>query len=210
MATLDQLRAKLNGEIGVATDGDTAPWSATVRNNAIIDGYAELWRAGVWKLVQQEVATVNNQWVYALTSIRRLESIDLLDSDDRVLETPRARVRDDGVGGYELRLADPLDTGYTMRVRGWTAYKSQFSGGSDTDDLAAEYNRIPLLKAKTILWRAELARFMKTGEAQALPPGMNVTVEGLLASIAAGEREFAEEAAALARLRPRVGQTRQV
>ncbi|HEY6014506.1 MAG TPA: hypothetical protein VIU37_10875, partial [Candidatus Limnocylindrales bacterium] len=76
MATLAQLRAKLNGEIGVVTDTEPSPWSQTVRNNAIMDGYAELWRAGVWKAVIETPASVTDQSIYALTSIRRLERLE--------------------------------------------------------------------------------------------------------------------------------------
>lgn len=210
MATLDALRAVLNGEIGVGTDADTAPWTTTVRNNAISAGYAALWRAGVWKAVKQETATVTDQWIYALTTIRHLERLELVDSSSRIVEEPRGIVQDDGAGAWELRLLDALPTGYTLRIRGWTAYKSTFSGGSDTDDLPAEHQRIPLLKAKAILWRIALGKFAKSGERQALPPSMNVSIEGLLSMIAAAEREFAEEARQLSRLRPRASQVRRV
>jgi hypothetical protein len=211
MTTLANLRAKLNGEIGVTTDAETTPWSTTVRNNAISDGYAELWRAGVWKPATQTIATVADQWVYALTSIRHLERAELLDSSNRVLESIAGTVRDDGSGAWELRLSGgTLAAGFNIRVRGWAAYKSTFSSDSDTDDLPAEHNRIPLLKAKAILYRAELATFVRYGERQAVPPEMNASAEVLLSIIAAAEREFAEEAQKLARLRPRGGQTKRV
>jgi hypothetical protein len=208
MATLDQLRAKLNGEIGVVTDGETTPWSTTVRNNAITDGYAELWRAGVWKFVTQTVSTVTDQWVYALSTIRRLDRVELIDASGRVLETPKAVVEDNGSGAWQLRLTAAIDTQWQLRVRGWTAYKSQFSGGSDTDDLPAEHNRIPLLKAKAILWRIQLGTFARYGERQALPPEMNLSIDQLLGMVSAAEREFEVQSEALAKLRPRSGQTR--
>lgn len=210
MATLAALRARLNGEIGVTTDGETTPWSTTVRNNAIIDGYAALWRAGVWKPTVQSIATVANQWVYALTSIRRLERLELVDSDGFVVEQPLGIVQDDGAGAYELRLRAPVVGGYTLRVRGWTAYKSQFSGDGDTDDLPAEHVRVPLLKAKAILFRVALGEFMRYRERTAITPEMAASAEQLLAGIAAAEREFTEEAAFLARLRPRVSQVQRL
>jgi len=210
VATLDQLRGVLNGEIGVATDADTSPWTTTVRNNAISAGYAALWRAGVWKPLKQDLTTTTDTFVYALTAIRRLERLELLDSAGRLAEMPKGIVQDDGAGAWELRLIDAVAPAYTLRVRGWTAYKSVFSGGSDTDDLPAEHQRVPLLKAKAILWRAALGTFAKTGEAQGLPPVMHVSVENLLAIISAAEREFAEEASLLSRLRPRSGQTRRL
>lgn len=208
MATLATLRAKLNGEIGVTNDADTTPWTTTVRNNAIIDGYAALWRVGVWKYLRQDLPTVDDQALYNLTSIRRLGFIELIDSSSRLLEMPVGATIDDGSGAYQLRLMHPIPAGNTIRVHGWTAYKSQFSGDGDTDDLPAEHNRIPLLKAKAILYRTAMGKFARTGERQALPPEMNVSTENLLAIVAAAEREFAEEARALARLRPRVSQSR--
>jgi len=210
VATLDALRAKLNGEIGVTTDGDPVPWTTAVRNTAIGDGYAELWRVGVWKPAKQDITTVDDQVVYALTSIRRLELVEVIDSAGIVVELARGFVRDDAAGAWELRLTAAVAVGFTLRARGWTAYKSVFSGGSDTDDLPAEHNRIPLLKAKAILWRAALGEFARSGETQGLPPEMKVSVENLLGMIAAAEREFAEEARSLSRLRPRSGQVRKL
>ncbi len=212
MATLAALRAKLNGEIGVLTDAEATPWSMTVRNQAIIDGYAELWRAGVWKLVTQDVATVTDAFTYALTDIRRLDRIDLLDSSSRLQEMPRAVVEDTGSGTWQLRLTGgvAIDAGYTMRVRGWTAYKSQFTGDADTDDLPAEHQRVPLLKAKAILYRIQLGSFARYGERQALPPEMNLSIDQFIGMIAAAEREFEEEARRLSNLRPRSGQARRI
>ena len=207
MATLLQLRTKLNGEIGVVTDAETAPWTTAVRNAAIADGYAALYRAGVWKSATQSLATVTDQAIYALTTIRRLERVDLLDSSSRVLENPKAIVEDDAAGAWQLRLARSISTGSTLKVRGWTAYVSVFVSDAATDDLPAEYNRIPLLKAKAILWRAQLGTFARYGERQALPPVMNVSVDQLLGMIAAAEREFEDEARRLSNLRPRSGQS---
>lgn len=207
MATLLQLRTKLNGEIGVVTDAETAPWTTAVRNAAIADGYAALYRAGVWKSATQSLATVTDQAIYALTTIRRLERVDLLDSSSRVLENPKAIVEDDAAGAWQLRLARSISTGSTLKVRGWTAYVSVFASDAANDDLPAEYNRIPLLKAKAILWRAQLGTFARYGERQALPPVMNVSVDQLLGMIAAAEREFEDEARRLSNLRPRSGQS---
>ena len=207
MATLLQLRTKLNGEIGVVTDAETAPWTTAVRNAAIADGYAALYRAGVWKSATQSLSTVSDQAIYALTTIRRLERVDLLDSSSRVLENPKAIVEDDGSGAWQLRLARSIATGSTLKVRGWTAYISVFASDAAVDDLPPEHNRVPLLKAKAILWRAQLGTFARYGERQALPPVMNVSVDQLLGMIAAAEREYEDEARRLSNLRPRSGQS---
>ncbi len=208
MATLLQIRTALNGEISVGTDAETTPWTVAVRNQAISDGYAELWRVGVWKPTLQSVAAVTDTWVYALTSIRRLERLELLDSSGRLLETPAAVVEDDGSGAWQLRLKASIAAGSTMRVRGWAAYKSTFADDTATDDLPAEHGRIPRLKAKAIIWRIALAGFARYGERQALPPEMNMSISELIGMVSAAEREFAEEAKALSNLRPRSSQTK--
>jgi len=204
--TLVNLRAKLNGEIGVATDGETTPWSTTVRNNAISDGYAALWRNGVWKPVKQDYPTVDGQVVYATATARRLNRLELLDSSSNVVSRPTGFLEPDGSGTMQLVLHAGCAVGYTLRVYGWTAYLSTFAGDSTPDDLDAEYNRIPLLKAKAILYRQQLALFARYGERQAVAPEMNMTIDQLLGLVAAAEREFADETRALANLRVRVGQ----
>ena len=203
MATLLQLRTKLNGEIGVATDAEAAPWSVTTRNNAISDGYAALWRVGVWKPVTVDIAATGLR-AYAVTGMRRLNRAELLDSSGGLIERTAAYIEPDGAGGYQV-LVPEISTGYTLRLYGWTAYVSTFANDAASDDLEAEYNRIPLLKAKAILYRAQLASFARYGERQAVAPQMNLTVDQLLGVIAACEREFADEAGVLAGLRLRGG-----
>jgi hypothetical protein len=210
VTTLATLRGKLNNEIGVVTDADTAPWSVAARNQAISDGYAALWRVGVWKPVTQDLSTVTDQWPYALTTIRALDRLEVLDSSQRLIERPRGLVEPNGSGGWQLRLVGPVATGYTLRVRGWTAYVSSFANDAANDDLPAEHNRIPLLKAKAILFRTALGSYARYGERQAAPPLMNITVDQFIGLISAAEREFTDEAKALARLRPRTGQSRSI
>jgi len=206
--TLANLRLKLNGEIGVATDGETTPWSTTVRNNAISDGYAALCRKGVWKTVKQDYPTVEGQTVYATCTARRLNRLELLDSSSNVVSRPQGFLEPDGSGTIQLILRAGCAAGYTLRVYGWTAYLSVFAGDSTPDDLDAEYNRLPLLRAKAILYRQQLALFVRYGERQAVAPEMNLTIGDILGIVAAAEREFADECKALANLRTRVGQMR--
>lgn len=209
MTTLLALRTKLNDEIGVAIDAETAPWTTAQRNAAISDAYADLWRAGVWKDAKQDITTVTDQWQYPVTSIRKLNRLELLDSSSRVIETPKGIIEPDGtgLGTYQLRVTYPLTGSFTLRVRGWAPYTSTFANDAAVDDLPAEYNRIPLLKAKAILYRQQVARFMRYGEAQAIEPAMNVSLDGLLSGIAQAEREYAEAARQLSGQRPRSGQT---
>jgi hypothetical protein len=206
--TLAVLREKLNGEVGVLTDAETSPWSTTVRNNAISDGYAALYRNGVWKAVQQDYASADGQLVYATATPRRLNRLELLDTSLQVVSRPVGFLEPDGSGTTQLSLRAGCAVGYTLRAYGWTAYKSAFTGDSDTDDLDAENNRVPLLKAKAILYRQQLALFARYGERQAIAPEMNATIDQLLGIVAAAEREFTDECRVLANLRVRVGQSR--
>jgi hypothetical protein len=210
MATLAVLRGKLNGEIGVVTDAETAPWTTTVRNTAISDGYAGLWRSGVWKPTAQTLAAVTDQSVYALTSIRRLKRLELLDTSGRILELPNGLVEDDNSGGYQLRLKGTIATGSSIRVLGWTAFKSQFSSDADADDMPAEDNRVPLLKAKSILFRQQLSMFARYGSRQIIPTEMNMTIDQLIGMISACEREYDEQSTRLSGMRQRAGQTRTI
>ena len=207
--TLADLRAKLNDDIGVIVDRDTSPWTVAQRNQAISDGYAQLWRSGVWKDAKQDITTVTDTWAYALTSIRHAYRIELLDSAFRVLELPKGMIESDGAGAgtYQIRLVRPLASGNTLRVIGYAPYKSVFADDADTDDLPAEYNRIPLLKAKSILYTQQLAKFIRYGEAQSIRPAMNVSADVMLGLISAAEREFAAETRDLSGQRPRVGLT---
>jgi hypothetical protein len=279
--TLANLRLKLNGELGVLSDTETTPWSMAVRNAAISDGYAALWRHGVWRAVKQDYPTVDGQTVYATATARRLNRLELRDTSANVVSRPVGFLEPDGSGTTQLVLAAGCAAGYTLRAYGWTAYTSIFTAGSiivsssvasatvitttlahsytsgDTvtisghtgstpaitgdyvatvtapttftipvnvsvggtgglvtclyasalsDDLDVEYNRIPLLKAKAILYRQQLALFARYGERQAVAPEMNMTIDQLLGMVAAAEREFADECKSLSNLRVRVGQ----
>lgn len=204
MATLAEIRGSLNAEIGVTTDAETTPWTVTARNNAIRDGYRALWLARAWKPVVESVATATDQFTYDLTTVRRLERLDREDGSGLILDHPRGAVEPDGSGGYHL-VVSPIDTGYTLVVRGWAPYKSEFANDADTDDLEDEWARVPLLKAKAILYRAQLATFARYGERQALKPDMNVSVDQLLSLIAASEQEWAQSVRDMAAARPRVG-----
>ena len=125
--TLANLRLKLNGELGVATDTETTPWSMAVRNAAICDGYAALWRAGVWNTVKQDYPTVDGQTVYAAATARRLNRLELLDSSNNVVSRPVGFLEPDGSGTVQLVLRAGCAAGYTLRVYGWTAYQSYFT-----------------------------------------------------------------------------------
>ena len=214
MATLLQLRTRLNNEVGVlaANDATDSVMTLAARNQAIADGYAALWRAGVWRPVKQDFATVTDQWTYALTSIRKLDRLEVLDSSSRLIERPRGVIEPDDVTNetYQVRLNAPIRSGLTLRVRGYTAYVSVFANDAAVDDLPAEHIRLPLLRAKAILYRTMMSSFARYGERQAAPPQTNLTVDQILSLVAAAEREFTDEARSLARLRTRTGSPRSI
>ncbi len=108
-----------------------------------------------------------------------------------------------------------IDGDHVVTVTGLTTFTIPVNvtndgvGGtaSENDDLDAEYNRIPLLKAKAICFRKAIGDYARYGERQASPPPMNVTVDQLLGLIAAAEREWEVETRALSALRRRYGQS---
>lgn len=205
MATLLELRTKLNYELGVTDDAGDTVYPKAFRSQAIGDAYAELWRVGIQKPAKQDVTTVADQWAYPLTSIRRLHRIDLLDSSSRVIDQPKGVVESDGSGGYQLRLTSPLAAGYTMRVYGWAPYASTFASDSASDDVPAEWNRVPLTKARAVLLRGQAAKFARYGTRQQIPPEMNASLDGLLALAASAEREYVEAVKAVRSDMPRIG-----
>lgn len=211
MSTLLQIRTALNAEVGVAVADDaTDPaFTLAVRNQAIADAYADLWRAGVWKDVVQSIPSVNGTLTYALTSIRALARIDVLDSSGNLQDMAKARVELTGAGtqAYQLRLAGRTFTaGWTIKVYGWGAYASTFANDAAVDDLPAEFARIPRLKAKAILYDEQRALFARYGERQVIPPSMNLTLDQLDNTIARAEAQYAAACKALAGLRPRSAQ----
>ena len=201
--SLATLRGYLNDELGVITDAETSPWSQAFRSRAVSIGYATLWLRGVWKPVTADLATVAGQMVYAPSGIRVLERAGLYDGTDLIEDVPSATLRDEG-GTYTVNVGT-VAAGYTLRLFGWTAYKSAFSGDGDTDDLDPDYNFIPILKAKAVCYRQGLSKFARYGSRQTVPAEMNLSAEQMLGLEAAATREFEQECAALAARRPRVG-----
>jgi len=202
--SLAVLRGYLNDELAVPSDSDTSPWTPAFRSRAVSVAYATLWLRGVWKSVTVDLATVSGQQVYTPTGIRTLERAGLYDSTGALVEdVGSATLRDEG-GTYTLNVAG-LGAGYTLRLFGWTAYKSLFTGDGDTDDLDPDYNYVPILKAKAICYRQQLSKFVRYGSRQAIAPEMNVSAEQLLALESAALREFEVECKSLADRRPRIG-----
>lgn len=205
MATLAAIRANLNSELAVASDAETAPWSVAVRNAAISAGYAALWSARAWKPVVVDLATVEGQNIYSgLTGIRRLGYAEVLDTTGAIVGHPAARLEADGTGGYRLTVP-ALAAGLTLRLHGWTAYKSTFTGDTDTDDIEPEFARVPLLKAKAVLFRQQLATFARFGQRQAVRPDMGVSVEQLVGLVTTCEQEWNQAVREMAAQRPRIG-----
>lgn len=205
MTTLATLRGYLNDELAVADDSETSPFSKTLRNRAISQGYAALWRSKVWKPVQVDVAVTDGSVFYTVSGMRRLGAAYRLGSDGLPLEKVPALLEERGASNYVLTIA-AMDAGDTIRLEGWTAYASTFASDSSSDDLPDELNRLPLLKAKAICYRKVLSDFARYGTRQIAPPEMNVTVDQIVGIISAAEREFEAEARLVAKQRTRYGQ----
>lgn len=203
MATLASQRAVLNRELGVIDDAETSPWPVAARNAAIVEGYKALYRMGVWKPATQTTSTVDTTWGYTLTTIRDVDRVDVLDSSSNMIEEARFTVDDDGSGGTTLTLAAPIASGYSMAIRGWRPYSWALVADADADDLPEEWSRLPILKAKVILYRQQLSSFMRYRERLNSPAELNVTVDGLVGTIAAAEREWEVEARRAANRRRR-------
>jgi hypothetical protein len=209
MATLVQLRTALNGDIGVTTDTESLPWSKTVRNQAIAFGYAALWTAGVWKFYSQDIPAITGQQSYS-TLLRELHEIQLVDSSGVIQSYPIGVINTVG-GTSTLFLRAPVSSTYTIRARGFLPYISDFltAGAFDdtkTDDLEAEFMRVPLLKAKSILYGAQLATFVRFSGRQAAPPALNLSVEQMYSIRSLAEREWETETKRIAGQRPRISQ----
>lgn len=211
MATLAVIRAALNLELGVdvADDATDVVFTQAARNAAIAAAYAGLWLDGIRKDAVQNITTVADTWTYALTSIRQLARIELLDSLNRILERPHGIVEQSfaGTNAYQLTLTASVAAGYTLRVRGYAPYISVFANDAAVDDLPLEYERIPVLKAKIILYETQRALFMRYGEKQALPESMNVSLEALIGMIRECWGEYRQAARSLSGARQRSGQT---
>ena len=203
MATLAEQRAVLNRELGVIEDAELSPWTVNARNAAIVEGYKALYRMGVWKSTTQTTSTVDATWSYALTLMHDVDRVDVLDSSSNVIEQARFTVDDDGTGGYGISLATPIAAGYSMTIRGWGPYSWALEDDADEDDLPEEYSRLPILKAKVILYRQQLSSYMRYRERLNVPAEMNVTIDGLVGAIAAAEREWEVEARRAANRRRR-------
>lgn len=204
MTTLATLRSYLNAELGI-DDAEAKVYPVALRNRAISQGYASLWRAGVWKPVTVDVATVADQVFYTVSGMRALGTAYLLDSAGDPVEDVRTATLEQRGSSYILTVPGMV-AGYTVRLVGWTAYVSTFANDAASDDLEEEYNRIPLIKAKAICFRKALGDHARYAAREALPPEMRTTADQLLALIGSAEREFVDESRQLARQRKRYGQ----
>ncbi len=207
MATLLDQRLALNSEIGVANDAEADPWPVAARNAAITQGYRALWTARAWKPVVVSVAASSTQNLYPnITGIMRLGFAETIDADGNAADYPYATLREDGKGGYEL-LMPVMDAGITVNLHGWTAYKSDFTGDSDADDLPAEFSRVPLLKAKAILYRQQASVLARFGEQARISykTVLNLSLADLVSLVTTAEQEFAAAVHDMAVERPRYG-----
>jgi hypothetical protein len=205
MTTLANIRALLNIELGVASDNDARPYSKDSRNAAIAVGYGALWNAGVRKPASDTIDTVSGAQSY-ITSVVELYDASLVDSAGYNCGRLKAKIVQTA-SGPTLFLTLPLDDGYTIEVQGWTPYVSTFANDNAVDDLDASVPvRIPLLKARSVLYQGKLSEFVNFSGHQASPASLNITVSELLGLRSSVEREFETETRLIAKGRDRISQ----
>lgn len=202
-STLADIRARLNLEVSVLNDAETYPFSLAARNQAISNGYAALWPVGVGKVSSQDIVTVDGAQSYA-TTIQRLYDCALIDGSYIAGYIPSKIVQT--ASGYTLFLTLPVGGASTLRVSGLTPYISIFASDAAVDDLDPSMGRLPLLKAKSILFTAALANYARTSSHQSEPASLNVTVGDLLTMRAAAEQEWEKETRKAAKQLPREAQ----
>jgi hypothetical protein len=205
VTTLANIRAQLNSDLGMTTDADAKPYTQAQRNAAISLGYGALWWAGVWKNATDSIATVDNAQSYLTTTVKKLYDVALVDSTGYIVGYPKAKI-DDTAAGATLFLVLPVSSGYTLSVHGWAPYISTFANDSASDDLDPSLLRIPLLKARSILYSGMINQFMAFSGHQSSPAALNVTLEQLLTAKATAEREWENETRNIAVSRDRISQ----
>lgn len=138
--TLDQLRSStggLNDELGLSGDSDTTWGSTTLRNTYIQRAIAKLWPV-MGRLTRESITTVASQMDYALTTIRDIERIEVMDISDSDVVSSRVKswqhVMDEVGDPPTNRLVIPtMAAGYTLRVYGYVPYLIPASGASSCD-----------------------------------------------------------------------------
>jgi hypothetical protein len=207
MATLLEIRTRLNAELGISADADPKPWTVAVRNQAIATAYAALWRDGIWKVTTDDITSVDDAQTY-ITTVEELYDVALVGSDGSIVGYPSAKIKETD-SGPTLFLVAPIAGGYTLRVNGWMPYVSDFktAGAFDdtkSDDLDAKYAELPILNAKYLLYAAQVTRYMAYSQHQAAPGDLNVTLEQLLGGKQDAKRDYLTECRKIVQHRPKI------
>lgn len=203
--TLADIRALLNIELGVAADGDARPYTVAARNAAISQGYAALATVGVMKPTSDTITTVSGAQSY-ITTVQELYDASLVDSGGYNCGRLKGRIVQTA-SGPTLFLTLPIGDGATIAVQGWTPYVSVFASDSAVDDLDSTVPvRIPLLKARSILYQSKISEFVNFSGHQSAPASLNVSVSELLGLRSSVEREWEMETRRIAKGRDRISQ----
>lgn len=161
--TLLELRTRLNLDLNVANDTDTKPWGdETVRNEAIRYGFERLWPE-MRRMREERLAYDTPKQNYDLT----LKDVQLVEveSNDGIIRNELKNWRnfavDDDPVRYTLRLSSAAgQTGSTLVVSGYVPYVSEFADDSAECDLEGRLVWIPLLGARTWLYRRRYHEFI--------------------------------------------------
>lgn len=156
-STRAELRARLNTQLGIE-DGDDKPWGDDdARDSAIRWGLEQL-EPTMMRLLQEDVAVVEDAYEYDLTSaIQKVELIEVINSSGetvRDVKNYRSWIVDLDAGPTcRIRLATPLPTSESLVVSGYAPYVSQLAADTTECDIEQTLEWIPLLGALAELYR---------------------------------------------------------
>ncbi len=162
--TLLELRTRLNADLALESDTDTKPWGdEEIRNQAIRDGFDRMWPT-MRRLQTVTLPYAEKQQVYDLPGFRDLQLIEVEQPGGLVLseiKNWRAWLIDDDPEVFRVRLATgAYQFGASLVFTGYKRYISTMAIDADECDLALDRVWIPLLGAKSWLYRRRYHEFM--------------------------------------------------
>jgi hypothetical protein len=162
-ATLEELRALLNTDLGLTDDTATEPWgSETARNRCLQHAFRKLWPT-MARLRTEAVTIVDNQLEYELTSIRDIARIEVLDSDGlqkSAVKSWQLLVDESDADDEVVRrlLIPELSSEVTLRVIGYSPYIVP-PGDNDECDLPNEQEHVVVTGARAEAYRRRMTSY---------------------------------------------------
>lgn len=168
LSTLDAVRTgALNTELGLTGDSDDRFGTTAQRNYALQEALRRLWPR-MARLTRETVTLVDDQVDYALTTIRDVAKLELLDADGLPRGDLSGNYRvwydeEDATPVTRLLLAQELPTTHSLRVIGYAPYtvpSSSPPSSSGTLDLQPEDEWIIVAGARALLFRRMFNSFV--------------------------------------------------